>query len=110
MYVGPFLGVEIGNIFTAGWGGGTSVWDSPFDPKYDRLFVAQFRNFGDNVVVTQPTIAISKSGTALSITYTGTLMQSTNVGPTAAWSIVTGATSPYTVPTTAPDMFFRAKQ
>jgi hypothetical protein len=107
MYVGPFLGVETGNIWPPT---GFDVWDdSNFNPQYDRLFVAQFRNFGDvPAVAGNPTIAISKSGSTITINYTGTLQQSPTLGPTAVWSAVAGATSPYTVPTTGPAMFFRA--
>jgi hypothetical protein len=109
MYVGVSLGVETGNI----WNGGSNpfnVWTSPFDSTYDRLFVAQFRNFGDNVAVVQPTITISRSGTGVTITYTGTLLQSPTVGSGASWTAVPGATSPYPVPTTAASMFFRSSQ
>ena len=109
MYVGPFLGVETGNIFSGTPPTGFDVWGSPFDPHYDRLFVAKFRNFSDVVAVTQPTISISKSGTAISIVYTGTLLQSTNLGASATWTPVTAATSPYVVPTTSSATFFRSK-
>jgi len=44
MFVGPFLAVETGNIWNDA---GRDVYASPFDPIYDRLFVAQFRNFGN---------------------------------------------------------------
>jgi hypothetical protein len=112
MYVGPFLAVETGNIWGAGWDGGSSVWNSPFNPNYDRLFIAQFRNFGDFTVGTQaPTVTISQSGSTLTITYTGnTLQQSPTLGATATWTAVPGATSPYPVPKTAAVMFFRAMQ
>jgi hypothetical protein len=106
MYVGPFLGVETGNIWTSGY----NVWTDPFNPQYDRLFVAEFRNFGDTPTVTPvPTISIGVTGSTITITYTGTLLSSTNVGPTAVWSAVAGATSPYPVPTTSGEMFFRTK-
>jgi hypothetical protein len=110
MYVGPFLGVEAGNIFSGTPPTGFDVWNSPFDPHYDRLFVAQFRNFGDvPAVVTTPTISISKTGSTISITYTGTLQSSTALGPTAVWSAVTGAASPYTVPSGGgAALFYRA--
>jgi len=112
MYVGPFLGVETGNIFSGSLSAGTGfdVWGDAFNPKYDRLFVAQFRNFGDTpTVVTTPTISIS-AGPPTSITFTGTLMQSTNLGPTAVWSAVTGAASPYTVPVASkPALFIRTQ-
>jgi hypothetical protein len=108
MYVGTSLSVETGNI----WGGNWNVFTSPFDPQYDRLFVAQFRGFGDYTAAVQaPTIIISKAGSALTITFTGsTLQQSPKVGPGATWSPVTGATSPYPVPTSSSAMFFRALQ
>src|SRR5207244_11755766 len=63
MYVGPFLAVETGNIWAAA---DFDVWMAPFDPKYDRLFVAQFRNFGNAVA---PSLSIAKSGSNVIITY-----------------------------------------
>lgn len=55
--------------------------------------------------VTTPTINISQSGGTVMISYTGTLLSSTNVlGP---YSAVQGASSPYTVPTTGAQMFYR---
>lgn len=59
-----------------------------------------------SVVVETPTLAISTTPTAVTITYTGTLQSATNV--TGPYSDVAGATSPYTVPTTAGAMFYRA--
>jgi len=57
------------------------------------------------VTTVTPTISISRLGTAPVITYTGTLLSSTNVvGP---YSPVSGATSPYTVPLDAPQTFYR---
>jgi len=107
MFVGVSLGVETGNI----WNGGQNtfnVWTSQFDPKYDRLFLGQFRNFGDFVQQTLPTIGISKSGTAVTITYTGTLVSSPNAaGP---YNPVSGAVSPYTVPAGAAAGFYRSQQ
>jgi hypothetical protein len=109
MNVGMSLSVETGNI----WNGGNntfSVYGSSFNPQYDRLFVAQFRNFGDFVSsLPGPTITIAP-GASLSITYTGTLQQSPTVGTGATWTAVTGATSPFTVPKGSAAMFFRAAQ
>jgi hypothetical protein len=109
MYVGPFLAVETGNIWPAS---GFNVWTEPFNPTYDRLFVAQFRNFGD---VTQsqpgPTLSISQTGSTVTITFSGSaLQQSPTLGSGATWSNVPGATSPYPVPKSASSMFFRAVQ
>ncbi len=52
------------------------------------------------------TIGISRVGGALTITYTGTLQSSDTVNGT--YTDVTGASSPYAVPTTAPAKFYRA--
>lgn len=107
MYVGVSLSVETGNIWN-----GFDVWNSPFDPKYDRLFVGQFRNFGDFVATTTgPTVIISQVGASLTINFTGSaLQQSPTLGAGATWTPVSGATSPYTVPKSAAAMFFRAVQ
>jgi hypothetical protein len=109
MYVGPSLSAETGNIWAAS---AFDVWNSPFDPVFDRLFVAQFRNFGDYVAAVggAPTVSISQSG-ALTIIFTGSgLQQSPTLGAGATWTTVTGVTSPYLVPKTSTAMFFRAVQ
>jgi hypothetical protein len=107
MYVGASLSVETGNIWST-----FDVWNAPFDPTYDRLFVGQFRNFGDVVSTVTPTIGISGSGSSITITYTGTLQSSPALGTNANWTAVSGATSPYTVPTPkpAPMLFYRSSQ
>ena len=61
---------------------------------------------GTNVV--SPTISAASSGANLVITYTGTLLFSTNV--TGPYTNLTGATaSPYTVPATNAQMYFRSR-
>ncbi|HZR18822.1 MAG TPA: hypothetical protein VFE51_16155 [Verrucomicrobiae bacterium] len=109
MYVGMSLSVETANIWS---GSAFDVWNSPFDPTFDRLFVGQFRNFGDYVAsAPAPTLTISQVGGALTITYTGSsLQQSATLGAGANWAPVTGASSPYTVPKNTSAMFFRAMQ
>jgi hypothetical protein len=97
MYVGMSLSVETANIWA---GAAFDVWNAPFDPTFDRLFIGQFRNFGDVVVATQPTVSISKSGATITISYSGTLQSSTNVN--GGYLDVAGATSPYTVPAGGP--------
>jgi hypothetical protein len=52
-----------------------------------------------------PTISISRLGTSPVITYTGTLLSSTNV--TGPYNPVSGASSPYTVPLVDPQTFYR---
>jgi len=107
MCVGVSLSVETGNI----WGGNWNVFTQPFNPTYDRLFVAQFRNFGDFAAATPSNPTVGIKGPPLTITFTGsTLEQSPKVGASATWTTVTGATSPYTVPTGSSTMFFRSKQ
>jgi len=105
MFVGPFLAVETGNV----WNGvDHAVWTSPFNPVYDRLFVAQFRNFGDVVaVLPPPTLSVSRSGGNIIITYTGVLQSSTIV--TGSYTDVVGATSPYSTPATGPERYYRAR-
>ena len=81
MYVGPDYSPENGNV--------SDVIDQ-------GTFLAQFRDYGDVVSVTAPTLSASSlvSG-VLTITYTGTLQSSTNLaGPYIA---VPGATSPFAV-------------
>ncbi|HEY2084015.1 MAG TPA: hypothetical protein VGI88_14630, partial [Verrucomicrobiae bacterium] len=73
----------------------------------NALSASQIQSLFAGAVVT-PTILISRSGSNISITYTGTLLSSTNVaGP---YSQVQGASSPYPVPTTAPQTFYRTSQ
>jgi hypothetical protein len=105
MFVGPFLAIETGNIWN---GADNNVWTSPFDPTYDRLFVAQFRNYGDFVIAPPtPTMSVSRSGGDIVVTYTGVLQSSTVV--TGPYTDVGGATSPYSTPATGPEMYFRAR-
>jgi hypothetical protein len=61
------------------------------------------------VVGTGPAISLGRdvSGAPV-ITYTGTLESVTSLGGT--WGTVTGATSPYTVPTVDSMRYFRSKQ
>jgi hypothetical protein len=118
MFVGPSLSVETFNI----WGnptpasGGFDVFgptnpDCPnsgnictVDPTYDRLFVAQFRNFID---VGSTSISIAKGVGPPSITFTGVLQRASNInGP---YADVAGATSPYSVPTGPAAGFFRVR-
>ncbi len=55
-----------------------------------------------------PAVSLVLAGANVVITYTGTLLSSTNVsGP---YSPITGASSPYSTPTTNPQMFYRARQ
>jgi hypothetical protein len=53
-----------------------------------------------------PDIAIAKSGTTATITFTGTLQSSPTVNGT--YNNVTGATNPYTVPPGTTMMFYRS--
>lgn len=105
MFVGPFLAIETGNIWS---GVDHNVWTSPFNPTFDRLFVAQFRNFGDILaVLPAPTLSVSRSGGNIIITYTGVLQSAPIV--TGTYTDVVGATSPYTTPTTGPERYYRAR-
>jgi hypothetical protein len=64
--------------------------------------------FGSLVVrQAPPTVSLTVSGANLQVSWdSGTLLQATSVaGP---WTPVTGATSPYTVTASGPQMFFRA--
>ena len=101
MFVGPFAAVETGNI----WNGAEhNVYDSPFDPRYDRLFVYQFRNFGNTF---PPSLSVSRSGSDVIITFTGSLLSAPAI--TGPWTDVVGATSPYTTPATGAARYFRAR-
>ena len=54
-----------------------------------------------------PTLGLTRTGTTAVITYTGTLQAADQV--TGQFNDVTGATSPYTVPTTGTARYFRAR-
>jgi hypothetical protein len=59
------------------------------------------------VVVSVPAITLTRLGDSLVISYTGTLLSAPNVqGP---YTPVSGATSPYTVPTSGLQRFFRTR-
>jgi hypothetical protein len=100
MYVGPFAAVETANIWTTGH----NVFTSPFDPKYDRLFLYQFRNFGNTF---GPSVSIGAGGGNVIITFSGTLFSAPSL--TGPWTAVSGATSPYTNSPTGTARFFRAQ-
>ena len=71
----------------------------------NALTAAQIQRFYS--VATVPTISLADSGNNPIITYTGTLLSSTNVaGP---YSPVTGASSPYPVPQTDSQRFYRTR-
>jgi hypothetical protein len=73
----------------------------------NALSAAQIQSLFVGGIVT-PTIGITRSAGNVSITYTGTLLSSTNVvGP---YNPVSGASSPYPVTTTGKQMFYRAGQ
>jgi hypothetical protein len=73
--------------------------------------LAQFRDYGDYVAVTQPTLAVTKNADGtFTLTYTGTLYSSTNAaGP---YTVVSGAATPFPVNPkatgAAKNMFYRA--
>jgi hypothetical protein len=74
----------------------------------NALTAAQISNlYNLAVVVSVPTITVTRIGNSLVITYTGTLLSATEVeGP---YTPVSGATSPYTVPSTDLQLFFRTR-
>jgi len=113
MFVGPSLAVETGNIWAAAdfnvFGptdpnctSGPSV--CAFNATYDRLWVAQVRNFIDTG---STVLSIAKVAGAPTITYTGVLQRASAVG--GPYVDVAGATSPYTVPTGPAAGFFRVR-
>jgi hypothetical protein len=106
MHVGVSLSAETGNIWNAA---DFDVWNAPYNPTYDRLFLTQFRNFGD-VASAAPSISIGLAGGSASITFTGTLQSSTTVNGT--YTDVPGSPpSPYPVPPGAgPHTFYRSRQ
>lgn len=55
-----------------------------------------------------PTLAVARTATGLTLTYTGTLQAADAV--TGPWTDVAGATSPRNVTTTDAKKFYRAKQ
>jgi hypothetical protein len=61
----------------------------------------------NQVVVVAPTISAALSGTNLVINFTGTLLYSTNADEPVT-NVVAGATSPYTIPATNAQMYFRS--
>jgi len=97
MYVGISESVETANIWAAA---DYDVWNAPFDARYDRLFVAQFRNFTD-----VPSLSIALVSGVPRVTFAGILQSSTTVSGT--YTNVPGATSPYTVPLGPTARFYR---
>ncbi len=114
MNVGPFLGVETGNIWTSGF----DIWTAPLNPTYDRLFLAQFRNFADiGGVVVPVRVTITQQGNNIVLSWpaAGTLQQSTALGAAASWTAVSGAPNTptggsYTNAPAGKTMFYRLLQ
>jgi hypothetical protein len=113
MNVGMSLAIETGNIWSGTPPNGFNVWGPTdpncttgcaFDPNYDRLWVAQFRNFID---VGSTQISIATVGGVPKITFGGVLQRAPVV--TGPYTDVAGATSPYTVPTGSAAGFFRVR-
>jgi hypothetical protein len=110
MYVGMSLAVETGNIWP---GASFDVWGPTdpncttgcaFDANYDRLWVAQFRNFIDTG---STQISIATVGGVPRITFGGVLQRAPVV--TGPYTDVAGATSPYTPPAGPAAGFFRVR-
>jgi hypothetical protein len=111
MSVGVSLAVETGNIWGASPGNGFDVWGPTdtncvngctFNATYDRLWVAQFRNFIDI-----PSLSIALVGGHPTITFVGALQRAPAV--TGPYADVAGAVSPYTVPAGQSAGFFRVR-
>jgi hypothetical protein len=84
---------------------GTNVVDLSFKDSAGTSYAYNY-NF---VVPGPPTISIGKQANSWVITYTGTLYSSTAVN--GAYSPVSGASSPYTIPTgSSPSQYYRAHQ
>jgi len=64
-----FAAVETGNI----WNSADHDVYGTFDPIYDRLFVYQFRNFGNTFGAS---VSITGNGTSVQITFNGVKLQS----------------------------------
>jgi len=108
MVVGVELGVETCNIWC---GSPFDVWGPTdpacttgctFDPTYDRLFIAQFRNFVD-----VPSLGLTRPGGVPTLTYVGALQSSPVV--TGPYTDVPGASSPYTIPIAPGKLFYRVR-
>jgi hypothetical protein len=90
------------------------LWNRVLAPdEINKIFTAgQAGNPLTSVVLTvptgRPTLAVVKTATGLTLTFTGTLQSADAV--TGPYADVTGATSPYNSPTTGSPKFFRAKQ
>jgi len=74
----------------------------------NALTSAQISNlYNIAVVVSVPTITLTRIGDSLVINYTGTLLSAADIqGP---YTPISGATSPYTVPSNGPQRFFRTR-
>jgi hypothetical protein len=94
-------------------GNGNIASDDPLagDQNESNYSVQRIR-IGTNVAPRNPvvplTISIQETGGSVIITYSGTLQSADTLGGT--YTDVAGATSPYTVPTTAAGKFYRTTQ
>jgi hypothetical protein len=110
LYIPAAGAYPLRTVYWQGGGGGNCEWFS-VAPDGSRVLLngtnaTALKTFRAATVVTRPTVSIGRSGSAVTITYTGTLQSSTTVN--TGYADVPGATSPYTVPTgSAPAKFYR---
>jgi hypothetical protein len=110
----PQAGIYPMHLMWENGGGGAGVEFASLQPDGTRILVNDTSNpnalLAWQAVTAGPpqrhTVSVSKSGSTVTITFTGTLFSSPTVDGT--YTAVAGATSPYTVPTTAGAAFFRA--
>jgi hypothetical protein len=112
VYVPAAGAYPLRTIYWQGGGGGNAEWSTvAFNGnKYllNNTNALALQSYRAATVVAKPTVSISRSGSTVSITYTGTLQSSSTVNGT--YSPVSGATSPYTVPTaSATAQFYKTK-
>ncbi len=74
--------------------------------KTDASSFLAYRAVTGGGVTPPQTLSVGRSGSTVTITYTGVLFSSSTVNGT--YTAVTGASSPYTVPSTAGAAFYRA--
>ncbi|HTL18380.1 MAG TPA: hypothetical protein VL793_14180, partial [Patescibacteria group bacterium] len=112
VYVPSAGAYPLRTVYWQGGGGGNCEW---FSVASDGSFVLlndtnslALKTFRAATFVAKPQVSVSRSGSTVTITFTGTLQSSATVNGT--YADVPSATSPYIVPTgAAPAQFYRSR-
>lgn len=102
-------------VYWQGGGGANCEWYSIVNGAHVLLnnttnsaSLLAYRAAKPPIVVTNPTLSVAKQGSSWVLTYTGNLYSSPTISANTTWTLVGGASSPYTIPGATKVQFYRA--